>query len=136
MTEAHGRGGQRVLVVEDDRAISDLMHAVLTGMGLSTDIAHDGPKALELAETNRPALVVLDLGLPKMYGKNVGVRLRKRYQGLPVMVVSALPSSAVAQDAWEIGAFAYITKPFELDAFTAAVQRGLKLASRAGSTSA
>jgi len=117
----------RVLVVEDDQPISELMQTVLEGMGLSVDVAPDGRRALELAKRNRPALVVLDLGLPGMYGKTVAANLRRQYRNLPVMVVSALSSSAVAEDAWEIGAFTYMTKPFELDAFTAAVQRGLSL---------
>jgi len=118
---------RRVLLVEDDQAISELMQKVLGGMGLAVDVASDGKRALELAEKHRPALVVLDLGLPEMYGKVVAANLRDRYKNLPVMVVSALSASAVAEDAWEIGAFTYITKPFELDAFTAAVERGLSL---------
>ena len=123
-------GQQRVLLVEDDRAISELMEMVLRSMGLSVDVAHNGRNALELASRSRPDLVVLDLGLPEMYGKTVATRLRRQYSNLPVMVVSALPSSAVAEDAWEVGAFTYMTKPFELDAFTAAVERGLGLNGR------
>ncbi len=127
---AHKGDGQRVLLVEDDQAISELMQMVLRGMGLSVDVAHNGRRALELAEKQRPALVVLDLGLPEMYGKTVAKNLRSRYQNLPVLVVSALSASAVAEDAWAMGAFTYITKPFELDAFTEAVERGLSLNSR------
>jgi len=118
---------QRVLLVEDDQAISELMQTLLRGMGLRVDVAPNGTRALELANQHRPSLVVLDLGLPEMYGKTVAANLRRQYDDLPVMVVSALSSSAVAEDAWEIGAFTYITKPFELDAFTHAVERGLAL---------
>lgn len=127
MTSVNTHDRHRVLLVEDDQAISELMQMVLKGMGLSVDVAPTGHRALELAQLHRPALVVLDLGLPEMYGKTVAANLRRQYGNLPVLVVSALSSSAVAEDAWEIGAFAYITKPFELDAFTDAVQRGLKL---------
>jgi DNA-binding response OmpR family regulator len=127
MSSVNMRDSHRVLLVEDDQAISELMQMVLKGMGLSVDVAPNGHRALELAQENRPALVVLDLGLPEMYGKTVAANLRRQYDNLPVMVVSALSSSAVAEDAWEIGAFTYITKPFELDAFTDAVERGLNL---------
>lgn len=127
MSSVNPREGHRVLLVEDDQAISELMQMVLKGMGLSVDVAPNGHRALELAKQNRPALVVLDLGLPEMYGKTVAANLRRQYDSLPVMVVSALSSSAVAEDAWEIGAFTYVTKPFEIEAFTAAVERGLKL---------
>lgn len=121
------RNGKRVLLVEDDQSIRELLEVVLQGMGLFVDAASNGTLAIELAKQHRPSLVVLDLGLPGMYGKTVAARLRQHYQNLPVMVVSALSSSAVAEDAWEIGAFTYITKPFELDAFTNAVERGLQL---------
>ena len=133
MTVAQMRDSQRVLLVEDDQAISELMQMVLTGMGLSVDVAPNGHRALELAKKHRPALMVLDLGLPEMYGKTVGNHLRRQYESLPIMVVSALSSSAVAEDAWEIGAFTYMTKPFELDAFTAAVERGINLNPRGAS---
>jgi len=119
-----------VLLVEDDPAIRELMQMVLGDMGLSIDVASTGPMALELASQRQPNMVILDLGLPEMYGKTVGSVLRRRYgSNLPVMVVSALSAPAVAQDAWEIGAFAYITKPFELDAFSETVQRGLRMSS-------
>jgi DNA-binding response OmpR family regulator len=127
MSTAKVPDSHRVLLVEDDQAISELMQMVLKGMGLAVDVAPNGHQAIELASRHRPALVVLDLGLPEMYGKTVAANLRRQYDNLPVMVVSALSSSAVAEDAWEIGAFTYITKPFELDAFTDAVERGLKM---------
>ncbi|HEX6513232.1 MAG TPA: response regulator [Chloroflexota bacterium] len=132
MAEMNAGSDARVLLVEDDQAISDLLATVLRGMGVEVDVAHNGQRAVELAEQNRPSLVILDLGLPEMYGTTVAAKLRRRYVNLPVMVVSALTSSAVAEDAWEIGAFAYMTKPFELDAFTETVERGLKLTQRTG----
>lgn len=118
---------QRVLLVEDDEAISSLMQAVLREMDLSVDVAHNGTAALELANSRRPAMVILDLGLPEMYGRTVASHLRQMHDKLPVLVVSALSPSAVAEDAWEIGAYTYITKPFELEAFTSAVQQGLRM---------
>lgn len=125
-----GNDSQRVLLVEDDDAISSLMQAVLRDMDLSVDVARNGSAALELAHRHRPAMVVLDLGLPEMYGKTVASQLRQIYGNLPVMVVSALSPSAVAEDAWAIGAYTYITKPFELDAFSAAVRKGLSMGAR------
>ena len=133
MSSAKRGDAVRVLLVEDDQAISSLMETVLKGMGLHVDVAGNGRRALDLADQNRPSLVILDLGLPEMYGKTVAANLRLRHGDLPMMVVSALSSSAVAEDAWEMGAFTYITKPFELDAFTQAVERGLKLGGAANS---
>jgi DNA-binding response OmpR family regulator len=121
-------GAARVLLVEDDEAISKLMQAVLRDMNVIVDVAYNGAAAIALATKRRPALVVLDLGLPEMYGKTVAARLKQIHNNLPVMVVSALSPSAVAEDAWEIGAYTYITKPFELEAFSAAVRQGLRMA--------
>ena len=120
----------RVLLVEDDPAIRDLMETVLKDMGLAVDVASNGPRGLELAASNQPALAILDLGLPDMYGSTVAAGLRTLYANLTLMVVSALSPSAVAEDAWQMGAFTYVTKPFELDQFSAAVRRGLELAHR------
>ena len=122
-----GDNSPQVLLVEDDPAIVELMQLVLADEGLSVDVARTGTKALEMARQRRPQVAILDLGLPEMYGKTLGQNLRKLYPDLPLLVVSALPSNAVAQDAWEMGAFSYITKPFELDALSAAVKRGLDL---------
>jgi DNA-binding response OmpR family regulator len=122
-----GDSQPRVLLVEDDPAIVELMQLVLADEGLTVEVARSGTLALELARRHRPQVAVLDLGLPEMYGKTLGRNLHQLYPDLPLLVVSALPSNAVAQDAWEMGAFSYITKPFELDAFSAAVKRGLSL---------
>ncbi|HEU0167666.1 MAG TPA: response regulator [Chloroflexota bacterium] len=122
-----GDGAPQVLLVEDDPAIVELMQLVLADEGLTVDVARTGTRALEMARQRRPQVAILDLGLPEMYGKTLGKNLRKLYPDLPLLVVSALPSNAVAQDAWEMGAFSYITKPFELDVLSAAVKRGLDL---------
>ena len=122
-----GDSAPQVLLVEDDPAIVELMQLVLADEGLSVDVTRTGTRALEMARQRRPEVAILDLGLPEMYGKTLGKNLRQLYPDLPLLVVSALPSNAVAQDAWEMGAFSYITKPFELDALSAAVKRGLDL---------
>lgn len=116
-----------VLLVEDDDPISELIRLMLLDMGLPVEVARSGPEAIAMAARQRPALVILDLGLPDMYGRAVGRRLRRLYPNVPIMVISALAGSTVAEDAWAIGAFAYLTKPFELEALTDAIRRGLAL---------
>jgi len=120
----------QVLLVEDDPAIVELMQLVLADDGLTVEVACSGARALELARQRQPQVAILDLGLPEMHGTTLGRNLHQLYPDLPLLVVSALPCNAVAQDAWDMGAFSYITKPFELDAFSAAVQRGLNLSQR------
>ncbi|HEX6510883.1 MAG TPA: response regulator transcription factor [Chloroflexota bacterium] len=112
-----------VLVVEDDAAIRHLLAAIIQGMGLQARLAATGNQALALATEEPPALVVLDLGLPGLYGTSVGVILRKSLPKLPIIIVSALPKDAVVQDAWNFGANAYFTKPFDTAELASAIQR-------------
>jgi len=77
-----------------------------------------------------PRLVILDLGLPGLYGTSLAITLRAEFPGLPFIVVSALQADAVAQDAWSIGAAAYLTKPFDCDELLATVRRVLAASRR------
>ena len=79
-------------------------------------MARSGHEAMELAARLERNLVVLDLGLPGLYGTSVGMALRQTYRKLPIIVVSALPDHTVAEDAWAIHAQGYLTKPFEPEA--------------------
>jgi len=104
-----------VLVVEDDDAVANLLDTLLSELGCAVRVARTGHQALEMAAGDAPSLVILDLGLPGLYGTSVGVTLRHMHPKLPLIIVSALPDSAVAQDAWSVGAQAYFTKPFDCD---------------------
>ena len=119
---------RRVLVIEDDEAIALLIQTILQEAGLMVDTARTGHEALELAAATTPDLVVLDLGLPGLYGTSVAVALRQAYRKLPIIVVSALPDRTVAEDAWGIQAQGYLTKPFEPDALERLVLRYIEVA--------
>jgi CheY-like chemotaxis protein len=69
-------GGRRVLVVDDDQAVADSMAMVLEALGYRVRLAHDGPQALAAAADFRPAVVLLDIGMPGMDGHEVARRLR------------------------------------------------------------
>lgn len=114
------------LVIEDDAGIVELFEHLLREEGLRAVISRSGHNALELAERHRPSLVLLDLGLPGIYGTSVAIALKTRFPGLPIIVVSALRDQTVAQDAWVSGAFAYFTKPFDIEQFLGTVRRALR----------
>lgn len=123
--------GDYVLVVEDDQCIGQLLVDVLAECGLPARVARTGHQALIEADAEQPSLVLLDLGLPGLYGTSVAVILRRHWPKLPIIIMSALSVQAVSRDAWSIGAAAYFTKPFDCWAVVGKVQE--LLAGRTGS---
>jgi len=116
--------GRLILVVEDDPAIREVVQLLLQDEGFEVVVAADGVAALEQATLRRPALVVLDLSLPRLGGEAVAAALRARFaDAVPIVVVSA--SLHAPEQAAGIGAAAFLRKPFDVDALLAAVQRGL-----------
>ena len=114
----------KVLVVEDDPDIADLLVAFLCDAGYTAEAASDGLEALYALERDRPDLIVLDLHLPKVTGFRL-LHLLKHdpaTAGVPVLVLTAL-SFPEAQEAAHTGADDFLTKPFALADLLAHVQQ-------------
>jgi two-component system KDP operon response regulator KdpE len=118
-----------VLIVEDDPAIAGLMATLLEEVQVPAEVARTGNQALASVRARPPRLMILDLGLPGLYGTSVAVALRRERPALPIVVVSAAPTRTVAEDAWSIGARRFLTKPFECDEFVDLVRQELRTAS-------
>ena len=104
----------RVLIVDDDPEIREVVTWLLQDEGLPVETATDGQRALDCATRARPALIVLDMGLPIISGEEVAVRLRAHYgEPPPIIVVSA--DGRAAEKAARIGARGYLHKPFDID---------------------
>jgi CheY-like chemotaxis protein/two-component sensor histidine kinase len=116
-----GSGGA-ILLVDDDRASLELMAAQLEATGVQLLRAHDGTMALELARTAAPAGIVLDILLPGIDGWDVLRELRQdpATSGIPVVVASGVDDRARGT---ELGAAAYLVKPFERDELVATLRR-------------
>jgi DNA-binding response OmpR family regulator len=104
--------GQRVLVVDDDPTVSDVVRRYLEREGLTVELAGDGQQALDAYDAERPDLVVLDLMLPGIDGLEVCRRLRAHDRSLPVIMLTALGEESDRVLGLELGADDYITKPF------------------------
>jgi DNA-binding response OmpR family regulator len=112
-----------VLVVDDDPNMRYVITSILEDEGFTLSSAADGQVAIEMAERESPQLVVLDMSLPILGGREVAVRLRAiRGASLPILVITA--DGRAAEKAREIGAYAYLRKPFELTDLVATVRRG------------
>ncbi len=115
------RHGTPVLVVDDDESILDMLRAVLSADGYSVQVAPDGAAALELVEKQPPAVVLLDMRLPKVNGWEFARRLRDR--GLRVPIVAMTAGRDAPKAAREIEADEFLTKPFEIDELLEKVSR-------------
>ena len=112
-----------VLVVEDDRLISTLLLDFLDMLGCQVHCAFNGREALDALEHLRPDLILLDLMMPVMSGREFGLALRadESRMHLPVVLMSA--AGDVAAVCAEIDARSYLSKPFELDDLARELQR-------------
>ncbi len=104
--------GQRVLVVDDDPTVSDVVRRYLERAGYAVTLCADGVGALTAYERDRPDLVVLDLMLPGLNGLEVCRRLRATDPGLPIVMLTALGEESDRVLGLELGADDYLTKPF------------------------
>ena len=111
MTEADNLLG-RVLVVEDDDEIADVLRRSLRQEGHEVRTALDGEEALEAARDFSPDLVVLDLGLPKLDGVEVCRRLRTA-SDVPILILTARSDTDDRVRGLDAGADDYLVKPFE-----------------------
>jgi two-component system response regulator MprA len=102
----------RVLVVEDDAEIADVLRRTLRQEGHEVRSAGDGVEALEVAEEFIPDLVVLDLGLPKLDGVEVLRRLRAE-SDVPILILTARTETEDRVEGLDTGADDYLVKPFE-----------------------
>ncbi len=129
MPEAEkGRG--LVLVVEDDRAIADLVGLYLRRDGFGVQVESDGSAALAAVRRLRPAAVVLDVGLPGMDGVEVCRRLRAEDDWTPVLFVTARDDEIDRVLGLEMGADDYVTKPFSPRELVARVRTVLRRSER------
>jgi DNA-binding response OmpR family regulator len=130
MTSAGERG--LVLVVEDDRAIAELVTLCLRRDGFGVLIESDGEAAMAAVRRHRPVAIVLDIGLPGLDGIEVCRRLRAEHDRTPVVFVTARDDEVDRILGLEIGADDYVTKPFSPRELAVRVRTVLRRAANAG----
>jgi len=117
---------EKILIVDDERLIRQSLEKGLVRQGYSALSAENGKTALQLAEEESPDLVVLDLKLPDLSGIEVLKGLRELDKNLPVLIITAYGSIDTAIQAIRLGAYDYITKPFDLEAILLSVTQALE----------
>jgi DNA-binding response OmpR family regulator len=115
---------KKILVVDDEKDLVDTLIFRLEANDYATLAAYDGQEGLEKAKKEKPDLVILDLMLPKMDGYKVCGLLKSdaRYAKMPILMFTARAQEADRKLAEEVGADAYVTKPFESQALMAKIK--------------
>ena len=102
----------RLLLVEDERKVSDLVARALRAESYAVDVAEDGQRGWELAQSYQYDLIILDLMLPQLPGEELLRRIRRTNPSVPILVLTARAATQDKVNNFEAGADDYLTKPF------------------------
>lgn len=126
----------KILVVEDDRAVQKALRRLFEAEGYAVEAAFDGEAGLGALDSAAPTAVVLDLRLPKISGRDVCRTIKERAPALPIIVLSAASDVADKVLLLELGADDYVTKPFSPRELLARVRAAVRRSSRPPSKTA
>ena len=118
--------GKKILIVEDEQNIVDILSFQLGREGYDTVEAYDGPTGLKLALEENPDLILLDLMLPEMDGFDVCRQIRQAGHATPILMLTAREEEADKVLGLELGADDYITKPFSMRELIARVGANIR----------
>ena len=109
----------KILIVDDDVALTEMMKALVQMEGHEPTTVNDSLKAMEVAESIKPDLITLDLMMPELNGFELCELLHNnpKFSGTPIIIISAKDDPESRQKALAAGAIDYITKPFQVDVF-------------------
>ncbi len=105
----------KILVIEDDEPVRDILRTFLEEKGFDTVVAPSGEEGLNALRVERPDLILTDLVMPGISGLDVLKQATASAPAVPVIVMTAFGTVQNAVEAMRMGAFDYITKPFNLD---------------------
>jgi len=125
-TEPHGSHPARILIVEDDREMRQLLADLLGEEGYDVVVAPDGPSAMERLHKESFDLTITDLMMPKMRGTDLVIKIKKIDPDAPVLLITAFGTIESAVEAMRAGAFHYVTKPFRAEEILLHVSRALE----------
>lgn len=115
-----------ILVVDDEVEIAKILEKTLAPHGYNVFTAHNGSAALKIARKNNIELVLLDIHMPKMDGIELLGRFKMANPNLIVIVMTGVSTLKTAISAMKLGAYDYVTKPFELNFIVSIVEQALK----------
>jgi DNA-binding response OmpR family regulator len=117
---------ERILVIEDDRAVQKALRRLFEAEGFTVDIAPNGPSGLDMFRAAAPSVLVLDLSLPGTPGQDVCREISQAAPSLPIIILSAKTEVMDKVLLLELGAHDYVTKPFSPRELLARVRTALR----------
>ncbi len=117
---------QKILIVEDEKRVADILKYGLEENGFQTLVAYDGAMGLRLFQTNSFQMVISDVILPKLDGFELCKEIRKQNSKIPILILTALGSTDDKLDGFDAGADDYMVKPFDFRELIARVKALLK----------
>lgn len=121
---------ERILVIEDDRAVQKALKRLFEAEGFAVEIASNGPAGLEMFRASTPAVLVLDLSLPGTPGQDVCREISQAAPSVPIVVLSARAEVMDKVLLLELGAHDYVTKPFSPRELLARVRTAMRRSTR------
>ena len=118
----------KILVVDDDRTLTELMSLILKKEGFAPIVAADGAQCIAMFVEHQPDLVVLDVTMPGLNGFDVCQRLRAMTATTPIIILTAQGNEEAVVRGLDLGADDYVVKPFQPRAFVARVRANLRRA--------
>ena len=128
--EASPSSTERILVIEDDRAVQKALKRLFEGEGFAVDIAGNGAAGLEMFRAAAPSVLVLDLSLPGTPGQDVCREISQAAPSLPIIILSARTEVMDKVLLLELGAHDYVTKPFSPRELLARVRTAMRRSTR------
>jgi DNA-binding NtrC family response regulator len=116
----------KILVIDDEQGIRDLLDALLSRKGYDVVLAESGRKGLELFRRERPDVLVLDLKMPEMDGLTVLRQIRSLDPRMPVIILTGAGTAEAEQQVRALGVTEYVEKEFSLHLLGDALKRLLK----------
>ena len=119
------RSVEKILIVEDNKDMQTILGNLLEDAGYKTVRFEDGKKALEAGKKISPSLILLDIHLPGMSGMRVLEQIKENDEHVPVIMLTAFGDVKGAVQAMKLGAYDYITKPFDIEELMLTIKRAL-----------
>ena len=116
----------RILIVDDDKAVAEILRDLLSGPGRTVDVCYDGKEALERIEAKPYDLIIVDLVMPRVGGIEVLTYAKKARPDTIVIIVTGYASLETAIAAIKEGAYDYISKPYKLEEMKIVVDNALE----------
>ncbi len=116
----------KILVVDDEKDVRDLLYEVLSAEGFEVSTANDGVDAFELFKKENFPIVITDIRMAKMDGIALLKKIKELFPLTTVIIITAYPSIESVKEAIFAGAYDYIAKPFDVDAIKIVVQRAVE----------